>query len=60
MYNTDDIMAEIKETNHNIEKLLLKIESLEAQNKLLTNALEAITIRLNKIDHDNFYNGLGR
>lgn len=60
MYNTDDIMAEIKETNHNTEKLLLKIESLEAQNKLLTNALEAITIRLNKIDHDNFYNGLDR
>lgn len=52
MYNTDDIMNEVKETNNNTEKLLTKIDSLQAQNQLLTNALEKITIRLNSIEQD--------
>jgi vacuolar-type H+-ATPase subunit D/Vma8 len=52
MFNTDDIMNEVKETNHNTERLLIKIDSLQAQNQLLTNALEKITIRLNSIEQD--------
>jgi hypothetical protein len=52
MFNNDDIMNEVKETNNNTEKLLTKIDSLQAQNQLLTNALEKITIRLNNIEQD--------
>ncbi len=52
MYNNDDIMEEIKEANNNTEKLLIKIDGLQAQNKLLTNALEKLTIRLNRLERD--------
>ena len=53
MYNNDDIMQEIRETK---EKLLGKIEGLQSQNELLTNALEKITIRLNRLERDKEIN----
>jgi len=56
MYNNDDIMQEIREANNNTEKLLIKIDGLQAQNKLLTNALEKITIRLNRLERDKEIN----
>ena len=60
MYNNDDIMQEIRETRQGIketeEKLLGKIEGLQSQNELLTNALEKITIRLNRLERDKEIN----
>ena len=53
MYNNDDIIQEIRETK---EKLLGKIEGLQSQNELLTNALEKITIRLNRLERDKEIN----
>tara|TARA_R100001510_G_C7656992_1_gene217911 strand:+ start:8450 stop:8656 length:207 start_codon:yes stop_codon:yes gene_type:complete len=64
MYNNEDIMQEIRElrkdnsalmrgTQEAEEKLLTRIQGLVAQNEMLVNALEKVTIRLNKIEQDN-------
>lgn len=64
MYNNEDIMQEIRElrkdntaimigTKEAEQKLLIRIQGLVDQNQLLVNALEKVTIRLNKIEQDN-------
>ena len=63
MFNNDDLMQEIRElrkdnsalmigTQEAEEKLLTRIQGLVDQNQLLVNALEKITIRLNRLERD--------
>ena len=67
MYNNDDIMQEIRElrkdnsalmrgTQEAEEKLLTRIQGLVDQNQMLVNALEKITIRLNRLERDKEIN----
>ena len=64
MYNNEDIMSKVEVVvkqnellEAKIEKTHIYSESLHHQNQLLTNALEKLTIRLNKIEMERERNG---